>query len=102
GRGFAQAIRQKWPQVHDEFRELANDRTNLQLGKVHYHRVAEDIWLADMVAQSGYGPTSRGPRVKYGALKECLEHVASRAGALGASVHMPRIGVGNAGGSWAV
>lgn len=101
GRGFAQALRDKWPKVHDEFRALAADRTNLALGKVHLHHVDERLCIADMVAQIGYGPAVR-PRVKYGVLRSCLTQVADKAAELGASIHMPRIGAGNAGGSWAV
>lgn len=102
GRGFAQAVRDKWPQVHEEFRALAADRANLALGKVHYHKVEDHLWVADMVAQAGYGPTTRGPRVKYGVLRSCLSDLAAKAQEIGASIHMPRIGAGNAGGSWPV
>jgi O-acetyl-ADP-ribose deacetylase (regulator of RNase III) len=102
GGGFAQALRSRWPKVHDEFRDLATERANLMLGKVHFHRISGDLWVADMVAQVGYGPRAHGPRVKYGVLQRCLAEVAAKAGKLGASVHMPRIGAGNAGGSWAV
>lgn len=102
GRGFAQALREKWPRVHDEFRALAADRVNLGLGKVHFHKVTDGLWVADMVAQAGYGPIVRGPRVKYGVLRSCLAEVAKKAAELEASIHMPRIGAGNAGGSWSV
>jgi len=102
GRGFAQALRNKLPKVHDEFRDLAADRANLALGKVHLHKVTDELWVADMVAQAGYGPIVRGPRVKYGVLRSCLADVAKKANELGASIHMPRIGAGNAGGSWPV
>ena len=102
GRGFAQAVRVTWPHVHEEFRALAKNRRNLNLGKVHYHRVKDSVWIADMVAQVGYGPKSDGPRVKYAVLRDCLTQVAAKAAELCASIHMPRIGAGNAGGSWGV
>jgi hypothetical protein len=40
--------------------------------------------------------------VRYDALQECLETVDVHAQILGASVHMPRIGVGLGGGSWRI
>lgn len=38
--------------------------------------------------------------MRYEAIDAGLEKVAARAGELGASVHMPRIGCGLAGGRW--
>src|SRR4051794_21518535 len=48
---------------------------------------------------NGYG--SSGPPIRYEAVAECLAGVAVKACDLGASVHMPRIGCGLAGGDWA-
>jgi O-acetyl-ADP-ribose deacetylase (regulator of RNase III) len=42
------------------------------------------------------------PRIRYGALEKCLEKLADYALTTGASVHMPRIGTGEAGGSWGI
>ena len=39
-------------------------------------------------------------KVQYAALGECLQAVRKKALALGASVHMPRIGTGLGGGKW--
>ena len=52
-----------------------------------------------MVAQHGYGP-SRETRLRYGALEHCLGELGRLAGDLGASVHMPMIGTGQARGDW--
>ena len=40
------------------------------------------------------------PPIRYEALEECLEKTAQKAVELEASIHMPRIGCGFAGGSW--
>ena len=56
--------------------------------------------VANMVAQTGLRVTKSGPPIRYEALAVCLGHVASKAIELGASVHMPRIGCGLAGGKW--
>ena len=52
-----------------------------------------------MIAQRGYGPSVK-PRIRYAALKDCLEKLKGVALSRGASVHMPRIGTVYAGGNW--
>jgi len=53
-----------------------------------------------MVGQKGIKRGSSGPPIRYDAVAACLEKVAEKAIELGASVHMPRIGCGLAGGEW--
>ena len=52
-----------------------------------------------MIAQHGYGESSK-PRIRYAALKNCLEKLKGFAKDKSATVHMPRIGTGFAGGNW--
>lgn len=59
-----------------------------------------DTWVANMVAQRGMKAGSSGPPIRYDAVEQCLRTVADHAERLGASVHMPRIGCGLAGGKW--
>ena len=59
----------------------------------------EGVWVASMVAQSGYGPSAR-PRIRYSALRSALGAVRELALELGATVHVPLIGTGEAGGDW--
>lgn len=102
GRGFAAALARRYRSVQQEFVAWADaDRTRLRLGSVHITTPEPDLTVASMVAQHGYGP-SPAPRIRYAALRACLERVAEAAQATGASVHMPRIGTGEAGGSWSV
>ena len=54
-----------------------------------------------MVAQSGYG-ASKYPRIRYAALQRALGTVTRTALDTNATVHMPRIGTGEAGGSWTI
>jgi hypothetical protein len=61
--------------------------------------VSDDVSIASAVAQKGYGPSAK-PRIRYAAFEECLAKVADVARRLHATVHMPRIGCGQAGGSW--
>jgi O-acetyl-ADP-ribose deacetylase (regulator of RNase III) len=101
GRGFATALRRAWPDVQDAFSEWAVDRVRLHLGGVHFVAHGSDITVASMIAQRGFGPSSTR-RLRYSALQTCLEQLAEFAANHSASVHMPRIGTGNGGGSWPV
>ena len=81
---------------------VLDDPTNLRLGNVHLATMPDqDLTVASMVAQHGYGP-SHEMRLRYEALEACLRTVADHAARLGASVHLPRIGTGQAGGRWPV
>ncbi len=102
GAGFARSLRQKWPSAQREFSQWAmSGRRELKLGAVHVAAVRDDLLLVSLVAQKGYGETDR-PRIRYSALEQCLASVADLAKRESLSVHMPRIGTGLAGGSWAV
>jgi O-acetyl-ADP-ribose deacetylase (regulator of RNase III) len=52
-----------------------------------------------MVAQEAYSMPGQ-PAIRYDALEKCLVQVRNYAISKGASVHMPRIGCGLAGGKW--
>ena len=102
GRGFSMAILRRWPQIQDEFRAWATSAPRcLSLGRLHVTEAEPQTRVASLVAQRGYGP-SASPRIRYGALKEALEQLAKVAAEARAVVHMPRIGCGQAGGSWEV
>ncbi len=101
GGGFALVIRHKWPVVQDEFRAWAGVEGHLRLGSTHTVEAEAGLWVASVVAMHGYGPSATS-RIRYRALETGLEAVAKLATSLGATVHAPRIGAGQAGGSWAV
>lgn len=102
GGGFAVAVRRKWPSVQTDFKDWAQDiHGKLQLGAIHVSRATLDTRVVSMIAQKGFGPSST-PRIRYSALEQCLGAVAHVALQDSATVHMPKIGSGNAGGSWAI
>src|SRR4029079_17851749 len=70
------------------------------LGAVQLVRVKPDTWVANMVGQHGTRGRSNPRPIRYEALETCLGKVAEETSELGASVHMPRIGCGLAGGKW--
>lgn len=53
-----------------------------------------------MIGQRGTRTGSKGVPVRYEAIDTALGSLAGKAAGLGASVHMPRIGCGLAGGKW--
>ena len=99
GRGFAITVRHTWPSVHDDFRSWA--ARGLQMGEVRLTSATEGVLVASMVAQSGYGP-SKSPRIRYAALQTALGTVAQAALKAKATLHMPRIGTGEARGDWSI
>jgi O-acetyl-ADP-ribose deacetylase (regulator of RNase III) len=102
GGAFARALRDQYPMAQEDFREwVREDPARLTLGESYVGEAENEIFVATMVAQHGYG-RSAAPRVRYGALKQCLAVVASFAAEHGCTIHMPRIGAGQAGGRWPV
>ena len=100
GGGFALEVAKEWGFIQEEFRDwVEQDRSNLSLGKIHWAEIEEDLSIVHMVAQRGYGRSTR-PRIRYAALGDALDHLQEVASEQGASVHMPRIGTGQAGGNW--
>jgi Zn-dependent peptidase ImmA (M78 family)/O-acetyl-ADP-ribose deacetylase (regulator of RNase III) len=100
GNGFAANVRRRFPNVQQEFKDWAQGGgRKLRLGNIHFAIAEDSVWIASMIAQHGFGP-SAAPRLRYEALEQCLEQAATKARAEGASIHMPRIGTGSAGGSW--
>jgi hypothetical protein len=65
-------------------------------------QVEDGIWVANMIAQHKINKDEHGnPPIRYNAVSEALKDVAVFANENNASVHMPRIGCGLAGGDWA-
>lgn len=100
GAGFGRAIKKEYPLAQKDFAEWAARNPNdYFLGNVHISTISDELSVVHMIAQHGYGESTR-PRIRYEALKNCLERLKDIAVSLGASVHMPRIGTGYAGGNW--
>ena len=96
GRGFVVAVSKRWSLPEALYREL---RTRT-LGQVQFVDVENDITVANMIAQHGVKTINGIPPIRYEALRECLKTVSKAAKRDGATVHMPRIGAGLAGGKW--
>jgi len=100
GRGFGVAARRAWPSAQEHFRQwAAEDREKFRLGNICVSEISESLGVVHMICQHGYGP-SPSPRIRYSHLKTCLTKLSELAEKRKATVHMPRIGSGEAGGSW--
>jgi O-acetyl-ADP-ribose deacetylase (regulator of RNase III) len=102
GKGFVMAVSARWPGPERAYREWHRGRAgnDFALGSVQFVQVETYIWVANMVSQHGVKGGSRKPPIQYEAAEKALEKVAQKALELKASVHMPRIGCGLAGGVW--
>ncbi|MEV7021153.1 macro domain-containing protein [Kitasatospora sp. NPDC093558] len=103
GKGFVLALSKRWPEPETEFRRWHRERAknDFGLGALQLVQVEPYVWVANMVGQRGIRTgRSSGVPVRYEAIDTALAALAERAAGLGASVHMPRIGCGLAGGRW--
>jgi O-acetyl-ADP-ribose deacetylase (regulator of RNase III) len=104
GAGFVLAISRRWPEPEAVYVDSIT-KGQLELGKVQFVPVesddGEDIIVANLIGQKGLiGPVNPTP-VRYSAIEQGLERVAREAKKRRASIHMPRMGCGLAGGTWA-
>lgn len=116
GSGFVLAVSKRWPQAKELYMAwyranpsiLSNNLNDacevtgrMALGESQIIRVEPDIWVVNIIGQHGIGMGSGGrPPVRYDALKKGFQATCRWAGIHKASVHMPRVGAGLAGGHW--
>lgn len=104
GAGFVLAVSKKWPEPEDNYKMYTPNA--LRLGTVDYILVDNtpfnNIYVANMIAQHGIKGNKEGIPLRYSSLVDCLRNLNEMADHLKASIHMPMIGSGLAGGDWAV
>lgn len=99
GAGFTGALSRRWDKPEQMYRGLAA-RT---LGYVQFVEIDREFVVANLIGQHGVrrrGSFDREPPVRYWAIREGLERVTDYCLHREASVHMPRLGTGLAGGTW--
>jgi len=120
GKGFVLALSAKWKEPEAAYRDWHKKRydngrvdvdclfigsSKFQLGNVQFIKVEDGLWVANMIAQDGFkrkdDPDGK-VYLQYDHLKTALDRVAYFVKSVieDASVHMPRIGCGLAGGTW--
>ncbi|MFG2574831.1 Appr-1-p processing protein [Streptomyces sp. NPDC048481] len=102
GNGFVLALSRRRPEPEAAYRAWHRGRASngFGLGALQTVRVERDVWVADMIGRHGVRRAGNAVPVRYDAIDAALARLADRALDLGASVHMPRIGCGPAGGEW--
>lgn len=101
GKGFVLAVSRKWSEPEEHFRACFRVKVDSSLGQVQFVRVNEDTWVANIIGQRNIYKDPKGnPPIRYEAVSSGLQTVSEFAQQIGASVHMPRIGCGLAGGTW--
>jgi len=104
GKGFVMAITDTWGKHPGKlYRKWhkAGAEAQFALGRVQLITLSDMIDLANIIGQNGIKTGSKGPPVRYEAIEVGLDAVCFHAASVSASVHMPRIGAGLAGGEWA-
>ena len=112
GQGFVLALSQRWAKPEEEYRKWyqtlrttesplsPKKHSTFRLGQVQFVDVEERLWIANMLAQRGLRAKGNYCPLRYESLTSCLGQVGAFALEYKASVHMPRIGCGLAGGDW--
>ncbi|MGC3961057.1 MAG: macro domain-containing protein [Verrucomicrobiota bacterium] len=102
GRGFVVALSKRWPEPEQRYRawHQGEEAVPFTLGEVQFVQVTDDIWVANLIGQRDVRTVGGIPPVRYEAIRKGLRRVTEEAERLEASVHMPRIGCGLAGGNW--
>jgi len=99
GAGFVLALSKRWAYPEQFYRA----RQKYPLGYADVLKVEDDIYVANMIAQHRCHADGEGnPPIRYTAVIEALTQVNRVAVETGATLHMPRIGCGLAGGKWKV
>lgn len=102
GKGFVLALSKLSPEPERMFREwyAKRDQNDFALGAVQFVPITDDILVANMIGQHRLKTLNGLPPIRYDSVERALETVGQRALTIGASVHLPRIGCGLAGGEW--
>ena len=103
GKGFVLAISKRWKTPEIIYKRSFAGIDTPVLGDVQFISVEPDIIIANIIGQKGvrslHDIKSPAP-INYNAVRQGLMTIADYALENNASVHMPRIGCGLAGGSW--
>lgn len=103
GKGFVMALSKRWAAPEQKYREWHRSHINFELGEVQFVQVGTDLWVANLIGQHKVNRDEHGNApIRYDVVEKGLEKLAAFALEHAASVHMPRIGCGLAGGNWDV
>ncbi|WP_211302159.1 hypothetical protein [Chitinophaga niastensis] len=101
----AKVLLQLFPNVGQNqkkwYRQWHKSQANFTLGQTQFVQVESNLWIANIIGQHKIYTDENGqPPIRYEAIQEGLKKVGDFALEIKATVHMPRIGCGLAGGTW--
>jgi len=106
GSGVALVIKNKWPVVYTDYRDM-HERYGLELGDVIFSHVEQELFVANAITQEYYRGCKWGPvkdvHVDYEAIGRAFAEIADFFNdhpEIEKNLHMPLIGAGLAGGDW--
>lgn len=100
GAGFGKALVKNYPVIKEATISWKADKSNFILGSTNLVKVGQDVYVFQMLAQKGLFPKNNETPLRYDELRKGLIELREKALEIGASVHMPAIGAGQAGGDW--
>ncbi len=102
GAGFVLALSARWEKPEREYRLWFDRQADppFILGEVQFVEAESSLWVANLIGQHGIRRVGGRPPVRYEAIRHGLRRVAEFAMDNNATIHMPRIGSGLAGGKW--
>lgn len=101
GKGFVMAISKRWPNPEKSYKQWYKSQKDFELGNIQAVQVENDTWVINMIGQHKINKDENGNApIRYNAVAAALDKVKEFAMKHNASVHMPRIGCGLAGGKW--
>lgn len=100
GTGIALKIAKRWPIVLGEYREDFT-KGRLVLGNIHTVKVADELYIVNLLGQDRYGRESR--KTDYNAVAQAFGSLHKLSVTLNKRVYIPYLmGCVNAGGNWEV
>ena len=104
GAGFVIALSNKWPEPEQYYRQWFKDKESqaveFKLGRAIICQVVDSIYVMNIIGQKGIANKNNQSPIVYDAIRNGVKQVKFYANLLNASVHMPRMGCGLAGGKW--
>jgi O-acetyl-ADP-ribose deacetylase (regulator of RNase III) len=109
GAGFVIPLAAQFPRAKQMYKEWSTGKSlkddlgrsaPFALGEVQFVKVSKDTYVANMIGQHSTYTENGIPPIRYSAIQAGLFQISKIAKQLGASVQMPKMGAGLAGGDW--
>jgi O-acetyl-ADP-ribose deacetylase (regulator of RNase III) len=97
GGGFALYIRNRYPNVYEEYLDIY-EREGLKLGQAIPVKITKNLTVWNLITQEGFGTHTR--QTDYSAVRMAFENFKSNFN--GGDIHHPLIGCGLGGGQWCI